>query len=154
MPGHNPQSLWTPCFYLIAEKLGDSQSSWWHWRRGAAFCLVGWLKGRRLQLMLLHDVEVGICWLKVPLTCEVPVMAWCNFQGMARASSLSSAGVVQLPRQHVDISWARRDSSGNESCTVTFPDHGGPRNWSPDSILRESTCYFWLARQLSELRFI
>lgn len=81
-----------PCeslhFYLIDKKLGDPQSSWWHWRRGAASCLAGWLEVRRLQLMLCHAMEVGICWLKVPLTCHAPVWVCCNFQGMARASSL------------------------------------------------------------------
>jgi len=62
-------------FYLTDKTPGDPQSSWWHWRTGTAFCLAGWTEGRCLQLMLLHGVEVGTTWLKVLLTCQVPVWA-------------------------------------------------------------------------------
>lgn len=140
------------CFYLIAKKLRDSQSSWWHRRRGTDFCLGGWPQGRCLQVMLLHGVEVGICWLNVPLTCRVRVWAWCNFQGMARASSLSSTGVVQLPRQHLDISQVRWDSSGNKSCTVTFPYHGRPRKWAPHMIFERKHLQFLIS--MSALRAV
>lgn len=110
-----------------------------------------WAEGMCLQLMLLHDVQAGICWSKVPLTFQAPIRARCSSQDVVRAASLSSAGAVQFSRQHLDISQATRVSSESQSCTVTFPDHGGPRNWAPDSFLRESTCYFWLVCKLSEL---
>lgn len=55
---------------------------------------------------------------------------------------------------NTDTSQATRVSSESPSCTATFPEHGGSRNWAPDSFLRESTCYFWLVCKLSELCLI
>lgn len=70
--GHNPQTLWIPVF------LSNCQEAWGptefmvvlEERHSLLSCR--WPEQRHWQLMLLHGVEVGNSWLKVPLTYLVP----------------------------------------------------------------------------------